>query len=222
MKPATLLSLLFVLLCAACGASAAPADAKGSAATDGTVVAAPAAPGEAIAIFAGGCFWCMEGPYEAIDGVSDAISGYTGGPEQRPTYQEVSSGSTGHTEAVLVRYDPKRVTYKQLVDLYWRTMNPTDAGGQFGDRGTQYRPAIYVSTPEERATAEASRAELEASKRFEEPIIVPIEQADTFWVAEDYHQDYYKTHALNYRTYRSLSGRKGFLTKKWGVDVGAH
>jgi peptide methionine sulfoxide reductase msrA/msrB len=164
----------------------------------------------------------MEGPYEAIDGVSDAISGYTGGPEQRPTYQEVSSGSTGHTEAVLVRYDPKRVTYKQLVDLYWRTMNPTDAGGQFGDRGTQYRPAIYVSTPEERATAEASRAELEASKRFEEPIIVPIEQADTFWVAEDYHQDYYKTNALNYRTYRSLSGRKGFLTKKWGIDVGAH
>ena len=222
MKPATLLSLLFAFFCAACGASAAPSDGNGSAAAEGTVAAAPAAPGEAIAIFAGGCFWCMEGPFEAKVGVSEVLSGYTGGTEQHPTYHQVSSGSTGHTEAVLVRYDPKQVTYKQLVELYWRTMNPTDAGGQFADRGTQYRPAIFVSTPEERATAEASRAELEAEKRFDEPIVVPVEQAGIFWVAEDYHQDYYKTHALNYSTYRSLSGRKGFLTKKWGIDVGSH
>ena len=222
MKPATLLSLLFAFFCAACGASAAPSDGNGSAAAEGTVAAAPAAPGEAIAIFAGGCFWCMEGPFEAKAGVSEVLSGYTGGTEPHPTYHEVGSGSTGHTEAVLVRYDPKQVTYKQLVELYWRTMNPTDAGGQFADRGTQYRPAIFVSTPEERATAEASRAELEAEKRFDEPIVVPVEQAGIFWVAEDYHQDYYKTHALNYSTYRSLSGRKGFLTKKWGIDVGSH
>jgi len=222
MKPATLLSLLFAFFCAACGASAAPSDGNGSAAAEGTVAAAPAAPGEAIAIFAGGCFWCMEGPFEAKGGVSEVLSGYTGGTEPHPTYHQVGSGSTGHTEAVLVRYDPKQVTYKQLVELYWRTMNPTDAGGQFADRGTQYRPAIFVSTPEERATAEASRAELEAEKRFDEPIVVPVEQAGIFWVAEDYHQDYYKTHALNYSTYRSLSGRKGFLTKKWGIDVGSH
>lgn len=222
MKSATLLSVLFVLLCAACGASAAPADANGSAATEGTVAAAPAGPGEAIAIFAGGCFWCMEGPFEAISGVSEVLSGYTGGTEQHPTYHEVGSGSTGHCEAVLVRYDPKRVTYQRLLEVYWRTMNPTDAGGQFADRGPQYRPAIFVSTPEERAIAEASRAELEASKQFSDPIVVPVEQASTFWVAEDYHQDYYKTHALNYATYRALSGRKGFLTKTWGSDLGAH
>ena len=121
-----------------------------------------------------------------------------------------------------MRYDPKRVSYKRLLDVYWRTMNPTDAGGQFADRGSQYRPAIFVSTPEERAIAEASRAELEASKQFADPIVVPVEQAGTFWVAEDYHQDYYKTHTLNYTTYRALSGRKGFLTKVWGSDLGAH
>lgn len=221
MKSATLLSFLLLLL-AACGASAAPGESNGSAAVNGTVAAAPAAPGEAIAIFAGGCFWCMEGPFEALTGVSEVLSGYTGGPELHPTYQQVAGGSTGHTEAVLVRYDPKQVTYKHLVEVYWRTINPTDAGGQFADRGPHYRPAIFVSTAEERATAEASRAELEAAKRFEEPIVVPVEQASTFWVAEDYHQDYYKTHVLNYSTYRSLSGRKGFLTKKWGIDIGSH
>ena len=221
MKSATLFTILLILL-AACGASAAPGEGNGSAAVEGTVAAAPAAPGEAIAIFAGGCFWCMEGPFEALTGVSEVLSGYTGGPELHPTYQQVGGGSTGHTEAVLVRYDPKQVTYKHLVEVYWRTMNPTDAGGQFADRGPQYRPAIFVSTAEERSTAEASRAELEAAKRFEEPIVVPVEQASTFWVAEDYHQDYYKTHVLNYSTYRSLSGRKGFLTKKWGIDIGSH
>ena len=221
MKSATLFTILLLLL-AACRASAAPGEGNGSAAVEGTVAAAPAAPGEAIAIFAGGCFWCMEGPFEALTGVSEVLSGYTGGPELHPTYQQVGGGSTGHTEAVLVRYDPKQVTYKHLVEVYWRTMNPTDAGGPFADRGPQYRPAIFVSTAEERATAEASRAELEAAKRFEEPIVVPVEQASTFWVAEDYHQDYYKTHVLNYSTYRSLSGRKGFLTKKWGIDIGSH
>lgn len=221
MKSATLFSFLLFLL-AACGASAAPGEGNGSGVVEGTVAAAPAAPGEAIAIFAGGCFWCMEGPFEALSGVSEVLSGYTGGPEPHPTYHQVGGGSTGHTEAVLVRYDPKQVSYKHLVEVYWRTINPTDAGGQFADRGPQYRPAIFVSTPEERATAEASRAELEAAKRFEEPIVVPVEQAGTFWVAEDYHQDYYKTHLLNYATYRSLSGRKGFLVKKWGIDIGSH
>lgn len=222
MRPARILVCCLALFCWACGASATPASSEGSAPPDGTIAAAPAAPGEAIAIFAGGCFWCMEGPFEAISGVSEVLSGYTGGSEPHPTYHEVGSGTTGHCEAVLVRYDPKRVPYKRLLDVYWRTMNPTDAGGQFADRGPQYRPAIFVSTPEERAIAEASRAELEASKQFSDPIVVPVEQAGTFWVAEDYHQDYYKTHALNYATYRALSGRKGFLTKVWGSDLGAH
>lgn len=222
MRPARILVCCLALFCWACGASATPASSEGSAPSDGTIAASPAAPGEAIAIFAGGCFWCMEGPFEAISGVSEVLSGYTGGSEPHPTYHEVGSGTTGHCEAVLVRYDPKRVPYKRLLDVYWRTMNPTDAGGQFADRGPQYRPAIFVSTPEERAIAEASRAELEASKQFSDPIVVPVEQAGTFWVAEDYHQDYYKTHALNYATYRALSGRKGFLTKVWGSDLGAH
>lgn len=222
MRPARILVCCLAIFFWACGASATPASSEGSAPPDGTIAASPAAPGEAIAIFAGGCFWCMEGPFEAISGVSEVLSGYTGGSEPHPTYHEVGSGTTGHCEAVLVRYDPKRVPYKRLLDVYWRTMNPTDAGGQFADRGPQYRPAIFVSTPEERAIAEASRAELEASKQFSDPIVVPVEQAGTFWVAEDYHQDYYKTHALNYATYRALSGRKGFLTKVWGSDLGAH
>jgi methionine-S-sulfoxide reductase len=172
----------------------------------------------AVAIFAGGCFWCMEGPFEAVDGVSEVLSGYTGGDEPNPTYREVGSGRTGHTEAVRVVYDPTVVGYAALLDVFWRSFDPTDAGGQFADRGPQYRPAIFVTTAEERAAAERSRANLEASGRFDAPIVVPVADAGPFWVAEDYHQDYYRTNPDHSRRYRRGSGREAFLQEHWGDD----
>lgn len=184
--------------------------------TEGQPLAEPAPKGMEVATFAGGCFWCMEGPFEKVDGVQAAISGYTGGPEEHPTYKQVSSGSTGHTEAVRVIYDPNVVTYDVLLDVFWKSMDPTDAGGQFADRGSQYRPAIFVHTEEQRELAKKSKATLDSSGRFDKPIIVPIEDASDFWVAEDYHQDYYKTNAERYMRYRIGSGRQGFLDKVWG------
>ena len=181
---------------------------------DGQPLASPAPEGMSVAIFAGGCFWCMEGPFEAIDGVSEVLSGYTGGPELNPTYSQVSAGRTGHTEAVRVVYDPSAVTYDVLLDTFWQSMDPTDLNGQFADRGSQYRPAIYVANEEERAAAEASRAALDADGRFSEPIVVPIEDAEPFWVAEDYHQDYYLTNTNHYERYRRGSGRSGFLEEQ--------
>jgi len=174
--------------------------------------------GRAIAIFAGGCFWCLEGPFEAVPGVDDAISGYTGGPELHPRYDEVARGRTGHVEAVLVQYDPERVTYRELLDVYWRQIDPTDGGGQFADRGPHYRPVIYVATEEERAQATASRQELEASGRFAGTIVVPIEDAETFWIAEDNHQNYYRTNPTHYQRYRVGSGRAGFLESTWSDE----
>ncbi len=184
--------------------------------------AEPPAAGMAVATFAGGCFWCMEGPFEALDGVVEVLSGYTGGSEEFPTYDAVGHGRTGHTEAVRVVYDPARVTYEALLERFWRSMDPTDAGGQFADRGRQYRPGIFYHTVEQRAAAEASRDALAASGRFEAPIIVPVEPAGDFWVAEDYHQDYYRTNAARYQRYRQGSGRSAFLERVWGEDVGAH
>jgi methionine-S-sulfoxide reductase len=181
---------------------------------------APAVPdGMEVAIFAGGCFWCMEGPFERIEGVSEVLSGYTGGEERHPTYAAVSSGATGHTEAVRVVYDPAVVDYERLLDAYWRAMDPTDAGGQFADRGSQYRPALFVTSEAQRAAAEASRAALEASGRFETPIVVPILEAGDFWVAEDDHQDYYRTNPARYERYREGSGRAGFLRRVWGDEA---
>jgi methionine-S-sulfoxide reductase len=179
-------------------------------------------PGQAAANFAGGCFWCMEGPFEAQAGVTEVLSGYTGGTELNPTYEQVGHGATSHTESVRVVYDPTVVTYAQLVEIYWQTMDPTDLGGQFADRGSQYRPSIFVSTPEERAIAEASKAALQASGRFDSPIVVPIVDASDFWVAEDYHQNYYRTHESHYLSYRRGSGRHDFLTEAWGNDIGWH
>jgi methionine-S-sulfoxide reductase len=198
-----------------------PAEAQGPTSqqmAEGQPLAEPPPEGMAVAIFAGGCFWCMEGPFEALDGVSEVLSGYTGGDEPHPTYQQVSSGRTGHAEAVRVVYDPSVVSYETLLDTYWRSMDPTDAGGQFADRGSQYRPAIFVSEAAQREAAEGSKAALEASGRFDEPIIVPIEDAGDFWVAEDYHQNYYRTHPDQYHRYRRGSGRAGFLERVWGAD----
>jgi methionine-S-sulfoxide reductase len=171
----------------------------------------------ALATFAGGCFWCMEGPFEQLTGVRAVTSGYTGGAEADPTYEQVSSGRTGHAEAVQVAYDPSQASYQQLLQVFWRNIDPTDPGGQFADKGSQYRTAIFVHTEEQRRLAQESKAALERSGKFTKPIVTPIVAASTFYPAEDYHQDYYKKHPTRYRLYKVGSGREGFLRKTWGA-----
>ena len=168
------------------------------------------------AIFAGGCFWCMEPPFEKLDGVIDAVSGYTGGTLENPTYEQVSSGSTKHIEAVKVVYDAEEISYEELLDVFWRQIDPTDSGGQFVDRGYQYTSAIFYKTEEEKKLAEESLKALEASGRFEEEIVTPIREASEFYNAEEYHQDYYIKSDVKYKYYRSRSGRDEFLNKVWG------
>lgn len=168
------------------------------------------------ATFAGGCFWCMEPPYEKLPGVIDVISGYTGGQKANPTYQEVSAGTTGHAEAIQVTYDPAKVTYQKLLDTFWRQIDPTDAGGSFVDRGLQYRSAIYYHTEGQRLLAEQSKAEIAKSGRFSKPIVTEITKAGVFYPAEDYHQDYYKKNPIRYKFYRYNSGRDQFIDKTWG------
>jgi peptide methionine sulfoxide reductase msrA/msrB len=167
------------------------------------------------ATFAGGCFWCMEHPFEKLDGVVDVVSGYTGGHVVNPTYKDVSGGRTGHVEAVQITYDPARVTYERLLDVFWRQIDPTDQGGQFVDRGSQYRSVIFYHTDEQKRLAEMSRAVLEKSGRFTKPIVTEIVEASTFYPAEDYHQDYYSTCPIRYKLYRNGSGRDQFLKKNW-------
>lgn len=167
------------------------------------------------ATFAGGCFWCVESDFEKVDGVIEAVSGYTGGDELNPTYKQVSAGGTGHTEAIQVTYDPDKITYKELLDILWRHMDPTDAGGQFVDRGSQYRPAIFYHNEEQKRIAEESRAELEKSGRFSKPIATEIVPLTKFYPAEEYHQDYYSKNPLRYKMYRYGSGRDQFLESKW-------
>jgi peptide methionine sulfoxide reductase msrA/msrB len=167
------------------------------------------------AIFAGGCFWCMESPFEKINGVKEVISGYTGGSKENPTYEEVSSGTTGHLEAIQIIYDPQKVSYNELLSIFWKQIDPTDADGQFVDRGKQYRSAIFYKSKEEKALAEKSKQNLEKSKRFNSPIVTEIIAATTFYPAEDYHQDYYKKNPVRYNYYRYGSGRDQFLKKVW-------
>ncbi|GAB4551486.1 MAG: hypothetical protein Tsb0017_01330 [Geothermobacteraceae bacterium] len=169
----------------------------------------------ATATFAGGCFWCMEHPFEELDGVIEVISGYTGGHKVNPTYREVSAGGTGHAEAVQVRYDPNKIGYRELLDVFWRNIDPTDAGGQFVDRGSQYRSAIFYHNEEQRRLAEESKRKLAQSGRFDKPIVTEIVPASTFYPAEDYHQDYSSKNPLRYWFYRSGSGRDQFLEKVW-------
>ena len=209
------IAIAVALAAAAC----TPGGASAQAESTGQPLVDPAPPGMAVAIFAGGCFWCMEGPFEELGGVQEVLSGYTDGPEENPTYRQVASGETGHTEAVWVVYDPGVIDYGTLVSTFWRSMDPTDAGGQFADRGSQYRPGIFVFDDEQRAIAEASKAALEADGPFDEPIIVPIEDAGPFYVAEDYHQDYYLTNSAHYQMYRRGSGRTGFLREHWGDEA---
>lgn len=170
------------------------------------------------ALFAGGCFWCMEKPFESLDGVLSVVSGYAGGTTMNPTYKNYGRG--GHTEVVRITYDPARISYGRLLEVFWRQIDPTDAGGQFVDRGNEYISAIYVNSAEQRRQAEASKNQLMASKILEKPVVTPVLDAPKFWPAEEYHQDYYKKNPLRYAFYRSRSGRDTFLDRTWkGVVV---
>jgi peptide-methionine (S)-S-oxide reductase len=176
--------------------------------------AANSAPAKAT--FAGGCFWCMQGPFDRLDGVISTTAGYTGGSKKNPTYHEVSSGETGHAESVQVLYDPKRVSYEKLLDVFWHNIDPTVKDRQFCDIGTQYRSAIFYHTPEQKRLAEASKAALEKNKPFKGEIYTQIVPAGEFWPAEDYHQDYYKKNPVRYQFYRSGCGRDAKLEELWG------
>ncbi|WP_347298046.1 peptide-methionine (S)-S-oxide reductase MsrA [Dolosigranulum savutiense] len=167
------------------------------------------------AVFAGGCFWCMVKPFDSLDGIEQVLSGYTGGHVENPTYEEVCSGTTGHTEAVEITYDPSKMSYEELVHIYWQQTDPTDASGQFADRGDSYRPVIFYENEEEKAIAEQSKRELDESGRFTKPIVVSIEEKETFYPAEDYHQDFYKKNNAHYTRYRKGSGRDDFLDEHW-------
>jgi methionine-S-sulfoxide reductase len=183
----------------------------------GTAAAGEGA-GLARATFAGGCFWCMEHPFEELEGVRQAVSGYTGGKKENPTYGEVSSGVTGHAEAVEILYDPDRITYEELLDVFWRNIDPTTLNRQFSDVGSQYRTAIFTHDDEQRRLAEESKAAMEASGRFGKPIVTEIVPAAPFYPAEEYHQDYYRKNPVRYRLYRFGSGRDRYLDRVWGAD----
>jgi peptide-methionine (S)-S-oxide reductase len=171
----------------------------------------------AVAIFAGGCFWCMEPPFDRLPGVLATTSGYTGGTVEKPSYEQVSGGGTGHREAVQVEYDPTRVSYAQLLDVFWRNVDPTDAGGQFCDRGEQYTTAIFAATDEQAAEAKAAKEKLEASHVLKHPVVTPVLAAGPFYPAEDYHQDYYEKNPLRYKFYRNGCGRDRVLEGLWGA-----
>jgi len=185
---------------------AAPAGAQSPAAN----------PGLARATFAGGCFWCMEPPYDKLDGVVSTTSGFIGGHKPNPTYREVTTGTTGHTEAVEVVYDPRKVSYEKLLEVYWVNVDPTDAFGQFCDRGPQYRPGIFVHDAAQRRAAEASKAALAKKKPFAAPVVVEIADATTFYRAEEGHQDYYLKNPIRYKFYRTSCGRDARLEQLWG------
>ena len=169
--------------------------------------------------FAGGCFWCTESDFEKVDGVREVVSGYIGGHVENPSYEQVSAGETGHVEAIQVRYDPTKVSYKELLDVFWRHVDPTDPAGQFADRGSQYRPVIFYHNDEQKRLAEETKDELGRSGRFEKEITTEIVPASTFYPAEDYHQDYYKKKPLRYKFYRQGSGRDQFLKGVWGEST---
>lgn len=169
------------------------------------------------AIFAGGCFWCMEPPFDALDGVLSTTSGYTGGHVENPSYEEVVREQTGHREVVKVRFDPDRVSYAQLLEVFWRNIDPLDDGGQFCDRGFSYSSAIFVADDHQRLAAEQSLADLQTSERFSgQTLVTPIIDASRFWVAEEYHQNYYRKNPVRYRYYRYRCGRDQRLEELWG------
>lgn len=184
---------------------------------EGTRASPPPAPGQAVATFAGGCFWCMEAEFEGLSGVIEVRSGYTGGKQPSPSYQQVGSGRSGHVEAVEVVYDPGRVDYPKLLEVYWSNVDPTVENRQFCDVGPQYRTAIFVHDDGQRRAAEASLAALRASPRFaEKKLYTTIEAAGPFWLAESYHQDFHRTNPEHYRRYSQGCGRKARLKAIWG------
>jgi methionine-S-sulfoxide reductase len=172
-----------------------------------------------VATFASGCFWSSEYDFDKVDGVRETTSGFMGGKTKAPTYEQVSAGGTGHAEAVQLKYDPKVVTYQQLLDYYWRHVDLVDGGGQFCDRGSQYRPVVFVATPEQRKSAEASKADLGKSGRFAQPIAVEIADAGEFTPAEAHHQNFHNTNAQYYKRYRVGCGRDARLKQLWGSEA---
>jgi peptide-methionine (S)-S-oxide reductase len=195
--------LVAVLLSAAVLAQSAPTDADKSAKL-------------VVATFAGGCFWCMEPPYDVLEGVVSTTSGFMGGTTPNPTYRQVTAGGTGHIEVVQILYDPSKVAYEKLLAVYWRNVDPYDAGGQFCDRGESYTTAIFAHTAEQKTLAEASKAALVASGPFKQPIATVVREAGPFTAAEDYHQDYYIKNPLRYKYYRFRCGRDERLEAIWG------
>jgi peptide methionine sulfoxide reductase msrA/msrB len=171
-----------------------------------------------IAILAGGCFWCMEHPYEDLPGISEVISGYTGGVKKNPTYKEVASGSTKYVEAVEVHFDPAKISYNDILEIFWRNVDPTDAGGQFVDRGNQYTTGIFYKSDQQKQTAKESKKRIEASKRFTKKIVTKLIPAGKFYRAEEYHQDFFKKNYIRYKVYRVGSGRDEFIARVWGDE----
>ena len=208
----TRFALAGALALALMSASALPVRAQ-------TEAAKPPPAGLAVATFAGGCFWCMEAAMVKAPGVISTTSGYTGGHKDNPSYEQVSMRNTGHKEAVRVVYDPKKVTYQTLLDNYWHNIDPLDPRGQFCDKGDEYLPVIFYHTDEQKRLAEASKEALVKSGRFKQPITVQIEPAGVFWVAEGYHQDYYKKNPIRYQFYRYNCGRDARLQQRWGADA---
>lgn len=236
------LSLLVVpvLLIAACKSASAPGPAEAGAKggeTQSTDTAPSSSaqedprafaelpkvpPGYQVATLAGGCFWCVESDLEQVRGVLLVTSGYTGGHKERPTYEETNTKKTGHTEAVQVVFDPKRLSYEKLLEVFWRSIDPTTADRQFCDVGNVYRPEIFVHDAEQREIAEASKRRIIETKPFSGDVVVPITDASTFWPAERYHQDFYKENPLRYRAYRAGCGRDRRLEQLWGEQAGKH
>ena len=171
-----------------------------------------------IATFAGGCFWCTESAFEAYNGIYDVVSGFTGGDEENPTYKEVSADKTGHVEATQLKYDPKVLSYKDLLEIYWRQIDPTDDGGSFVDRGESYKSVIFYHDEEQKKLAEESKKKLEESGKYDKPIVTEIRKAGKFWLAEEYHQDYHKKNPIRYKFYRGGSGRDQYREEVWGDD----
>lgn len=214
---------LGLLLALACGAPATSSGADPApptpTKTEGTAAAKPPPEGMAVAIFAGGCFWCMEKPFDHVEGVSETLSGYTGGSELHPTYNAVSAHKTSHKEAIHVLYDPNKVTYARLLEVFWHNIDPFQDGGQFCDKGEQYESAIFPLDDAQRAAAEASKAKVQAQFP-DKAIATTIEPASTFWVAEEYHQDFYEKNPVRYTSYRQGCGRDARLAAIWGDAAG--
>ncbi len=208
--------LLFALVAPAAFAADKPAPAKPVPA----VAVSATLPAIAKAVFAGGCFWCMEAPFDAIDGVKSTTSGYIGGTTKSPTYEQVSSGRTGHAEAVQIEYDPKKVSYEKLLYVYWRNIDPTVRNQQFCDHGTQYRTGIFYFDDAQKKAAEASKAALDKSRPFKGEIVTEITAAGEFTPAEDYHQDFYLKNPVRYKFYRAGCGRDDRLKELWGDEAG--